>query len=74
MNELIKQMTDGLHKGFIDRHHPYGDTFRPQLLVNDRKRKTNVLGTLVDELKSSEGFMFSVAFITESGLASLKSH
>src|SRR5690625_322852 len=34
----------------------------------------NVLTTLIDELKSSQSFMFSVAFITESGLASLKSH
>ena len=74
MSELINHVSDGLHKGFIDRHYPYGDQFKPKLLVNDRKRKLDVLSTIVDELKSSQGFMFSVAFITESGLATLKSH
>ena len=37
------------------------------------KKNNNVLNTLQEELGSSEDFLFSVAFITESGLATLKS-
>src|SRR5690625_5314586 len=58
--------------GFIDRYHPYGDRFKPQLLVNDRKRKMNVLTTIIDELKCSQSFIFSLAFINESGFEILK--
>lgn len=74
MCELINQISNGLYKGFIDKFYPYGDQFKPQLLVNDRRRKMDVLSSIIEELRNSQSFMFSVAFITESGLATLKSH
>src|SRR5699024_228686 len=48
--------------------------FKPELLVNNTKKDENVLNSLLEELDKSKSFFFSVAFITESGLAMLKSH
>src|SRR5690625_3696050 len=48
--------------------------FKPELLVNNTKKDENVLNSLLEELDNSKSFLFSVAFITESGLAMLKSH
>ncbi|SEN98784.1 hypothetical protein SAMN04488134_10339 [Amphibacillus marinus] len=49
-------------------------TYKPELLVNNIHTDENVLTSLLDELNHCESFFFSVAFITESGLATLKSH
>ncbi|MFC7062531.1 DUF3427 domain-containing protein [Halobacillus seohaensis] len=74
MENIIEQMQHSFQKGFIDRNHSQSSRFRPELLVNQASKRQDVLTTLVDELKSCQSFMFSVAFITESGLATLKSH
>ena len=44
----------------------------PKLLVNNNEE--NVLSTIINELHKCKTFTISVAFITEGGLASLKSH
>lgn len=44
----------------------------PKLLINNAQE--NVLATIIDELYRCESFSISVAFVTESGLASLKTH
>ncbi|MUV37642.1 Type I site-specific deoxyribonuclease [Lentibacillus sp. JNUCC-1] len=63
-----------MHKGFIDRHYGKMDTYKPRLLINNAKENEDVLTSLVEELDHCNAFIFSVAFITESGLATLKSH
>ncbi|MYL39215.1 DUF3427 domain-containing protein [Halobacillus litoralis] len=74
MESIIEQLQNSFHKGFIDREFSTSTRFRPELLVNNKQQRKDVLTSLVDELKNCRSFMFSVAFITESGLATLKSH
>lgn len=70
MEQLIHKMKNSLHKGFIDQSNPVSGQFKPKLLSN--KSHENVLSTLLQEMKTCETFIFSVAFITEGGLATLK--
>ncbi len=74
MDPLIQQLQNSFHKGFIDKEYIHSGRFKPELLVNNIDKRQDVLTSLIDELKSCQSFMFSVAFITESGLAVLKSH
>lgn len=74
MDTFIQNLETSLHRGFIDRNQSQAGNFLPRLLVNNYKENESVLTTLVEELTHCESFMFSVAFITESGLATLKSH
>ncbi|MBP1970207.1 superfamily II DNA or RNA helicase/HKD family nuclease [Virgibacillus natechei] len=74
MENFIQNLEASLHKGFIDQKYKESSRFSPKLLVNDTKQNENVLNPLLEELETSKSFIFSVAFITESGLATLKSH
>ena len=74
MGEFIRDLETSLYKGFIDHRHNSNGNFKPQLLVNHAKGNETVLTPLLDELENCNSFIFSVAFITESGLATLKSH
>ncbi|PNZ28577.1 DUF3427 domain-containing protein [Staphylococcus rostri] len=71
MTHLLEDFTQSLHKGFIDRSIPHKGNFMPKLLVNNHEE--NVLSTIINELYKCKSFTISVAFITESGIASLKS-
>ncbi|KXH80741.1 DUF3427 domain-containing protein [Sporosarcina sp. HYO08] len=73
MEAFIKNLEVSLHEGFIDKSVHKSGSFKPELLVNNGKANVNVLNALQEELQTSEDFLFSVAFITESGLATLKS-
>ncbi|MFD2638692.1 DUF3427 domain-containing protein [Piscibacillus salipiscarius] len=73
MEELIKDIESSLRKGFIDRNVKSTNRYEPQLLINNQKSKESVLSTFHEELENCNTFIFSVAFITESGLATLKS-
>ncbi|MBY0223861.1 DUF3427 domain-containing protein [Sporosarcina aquimarina] len=73
MEDFIRNLTTSLHKGFIDKGQSNFGRFKPELLINNEKKNNYVLNTIQEELASSEDFLFSVAFITESGLATLKS-
>ncbi|MGD6817989.1 DUF3427 domain-containing protein [Metabacillus sp. 113a] len=73
MSNLVEKLKTSLHKGFIDKQTVSGH-FRPELLVNNTRKNENVLNAVLEELEKSIDFIFSVAFITESGLATLKSH
>ncbi|MBV2560953.1 DUF3427 domain-containing protein [Staphylococcus aureus] len=70
MSRLLNDFNQSLHKGFIDKHISHKGNYTPKLLVNNKNEK--VLSTIIDELQKCETFYFSVAFITESGLDSLK--
>jgi HKD family nuclease len=74
MEDLLSQLKHSLQKGFIDKKHSEFSRFKPELLVNQKDKRQDVLTSLTDELKTCRTFMFSVAFVTESGLATLKSH
>ena len=70
MEQLIRKMENSLYKGFIDQSKPVSGQFKPKLLSN--RSHENVLTTLLQEMKTCKTFTFSVAFITEGGLATLK--
>ncbi|WP_035512644.1 DUF3427 domain-containing protein [Halalkalibacillus halophilus] len=71
-NLLVNDLENSLRKGFIDHHTKSTGKYEPQLLVNNRNKSENVLSTFLEELERCNTFIFSVAFITESGLATLK--
>ncbi|MBO1212158.1 DEAD/DEAH box helicase [Staphylococcus nepalensis] len=72
MDNLLEDFNQSLYKGFIDRTISHKGNFMPKLLINNKDE--NVLSTIINELYKCKSFTISVAFITESGLASLKSH
>lgn len=73
MTHFTEQLKNSLEKGFIDKHHHHVSPFKPELLMNEKHKRQDVLTSLLDELKGCQSFLFSVAFITEAGLATLKS-
>lgn len=58
--------------GFIDRKKGHSYSTTPQILVNNKVSQKKVLTTLRHELEYCQEFWFSVAFVTKSGLASIK--
>jgi len=72
VGDFTNNLEASLHKGFIDKEYEKAANYDPQFLVNIGQRR--VLTSILEELEKSQSFMFSVAFITESGLAMLKSH
>ncbi|WP_152657086.1 DUF3427 domain-containing protein [Oceanobacillus sp. CFH 90083] len=74
MDNFLRDLKDSLYKGFINQNSEKIDSYKPRLLVNNAIRNENVLSSLLEELDKCKSFIFSVAFITESGLATLKSH
>lgn len=69
----MRNLNDSLNWGFINHEQESLDQYKPKLLVNNREAGDNVLTPLLEELQQCRFFTFSVAFITESGLAVLKS-
>ena len=74
MGNFLRNLEDSIHKGFINQDFITPGSYKPQLLVNNTAENENVLSTLLDELEHCDTFLFSVAFITESDLATLKAH
>ncbi|MEH7136758.1 DUF3427 domain-containing protein, partial [Priestia megaterium] len=72
--DFIQSLEASLHKGFINEKHTTSGSYTPKLLITDVKNNEHVLTSLLEELDKCQSFIFSVAFITESGLATLKSH
>lgn len=71
MTDTIQQIISGLHTGFIDKSIFSEDYYLPRLLVNNPARKEKVLSSIIQELETCDEFFFSVAFITNSGVATL---
>lgn len=69
--DLRASMSNSLYTGFIDGNTVSLEEYQPRLLINDSKRGRKVLTCLIDELRKCEEFFFSVAFITNSGVAVL---
>ena len=69
-DKLILNLNQSLKKGFIDKNLTNESNLTPKLLVKNKNQ--NVLTSIINELEKCYSFFISVAFITESGLASLK--
>jgi superfamily II DNA or RNA helicase len=74
MDNPIQHLKSTLNWAFIDHQQDSLDQYKPRLLVNNKETSDFVLTPLLEELDRCQSFIFSVAFITESGLATLKSH
>lgn len=57
--------------GFVDCSLSSNPEYRPKLLLNSKTNETKVLSTLIHELEICDEFFFSVAFVTNSGVATL---
>jgi superfamily II DNA or RNA helicase/HKD family nuclease len=69
--EVISLLREALETGFIVKEHASYTEYQPQLVINDKRLKTKILGSLNRELQLCESFIFSVAFLTTSGVAVL---
>ena len=68
---MLENILNGIKNGLIDSNEKALDNYKPRLLINDPERQAKVLSTIDAELSKCEEFLFSVAFITESGVAVL---
>lgn len=66
---MQNELRNALETGFIDRTFASYTYYQPKLIVNDKKQKKKILSTLLYELEHCEGFVFSVAFLSKSGVA-----
>lgn len=60
-----------LEAGFIDYDVKTDERFLPKILTNNQEQKVKVLENLLYELENCDEFFFSVAFVTNSGIACL---
>lgn len=65
------ELARSLYTGFVDSAEISLAEYQPKLLINNSKRGQKVLTNIVSELNKCEEFFFSVAFVTNSGVASL---
>lgn len=68
MTDILER---SLKKAFIDQKIE-GSLYDPKIIINDTKTKQYMLNVLQEELNACEEFFFSVAFLTQDGLAALK--
>ncbi|HEM5462066.1 DEAD/DEAH box helicase [Streptococcus suis] len=73
-NNLFQDhLLHSLQYGFIDREIFQEGIYSPKILINDTETHRYVLNDIQEELSKAKSFAFSVAFITQSGLALIKS-
>ena len=60
-----------LEAGFIDLNIETDERFLPKILTNNQQKQVKVLENLTLELEACDDFFFSVAFVTNSGIACL---
>src|SRR6056300_1700420 len=68
---MIEDLTNSLAKGYLSQSFDAKDNFLPEILTNDSKQGVKVLSSLTSALSDCEEFIFSTAFLTTSGVASL---
>lgn len=65
-------LEQSLKKAFIDKSTGYHSHYDPAVIINKPDKKEFFLNTLQGELENSSQFLFSIAFITQDGLNSIK--
>lgn len=65
------EFLSSLEQGFINSQTQAGGQYVPRILTNSASEHTNVLAELKRELGACERFDFSVAFITQGGIATI---
>lgn len=67
----VAELRKGLETGFVNLQYMADDRYVPKILTNNKTKQTKVLDTVLYELERCDEFFFSVAFITNSGVACL---
>lgn len=71
---LFKEnLLESLQYGFVDNQKELNNQYSPKIVINNPKEKQFVLSDIQEELEKSTAFYFSVAFVTKSGIAMIKS-
>lgn len=70
MNNKVNELRKSIETGFINSEYLSEQQYQPELLTNDKQGK-KILITIKEQLGSCDHFWFSVAFLTNSGLASI---
>lgn len=68
---MTDQLEQSLKKAFIDQTIQ-GSQFDPKIIINNASQQQYMLNVLQEELETCQAFFFSVAFLTQDGLAALK--
>ncbi len=71
MNNLKKNMLEGLYNAYIDSDKYFDNKYIHSLVSNDSKRNKKVSTVLEEELQTCDSFLISVAFITLDGIERL---
>lgn len=66
-----EDLARSIYTGFVDNSEISLAEYHPKLLINNSKRGQKVLTCITNELNKCDEFLFSVAFVTNSGVASL---
>jgi superfamily II DNA or RNA helicase len=69
--EYMKELEKGIVNGFINGSTIALEDYKPKLIVNNSEKGEKVLTCIHSELKRCDEFLFSVAFVTESGVLTL---
>ncbi len=72
-NQFEKNLLDSLRFSFIHNQYGQNQAYAPKLLINQDEKQRYVLLDLQEELAKAASFYFSVAFVTQSGIALIKS-
>ena len=67
----VAELRKGLEAGFVNLQYAADDRYLPKILTNNKVKQTKVLDSVLYELERCDEFSFSVAFITNSGVACL---
>lgn len=67
----IEDLKNSMYTGFINDEINSFEEYQPSLLVNDKNKEVKFLTSIIDEIGTCTEFYFSVAFITNSGVASI---
>lgn len=68
----MEDLTNSLRTGFIDSQFTSLEHYQPRLVLNSTSNNTKVSEYIRRELNECTSFMFSVAFIAQSGISVLK--
>lgn len=69
--QITKEILKANETGFINNLVNSNLALRPKLLINDFSKGSKVLSEITSELTKCNHFMFSIAFITMSGITPL---
>ncbi|MFY8171314.1 MAG: hypothetical protein ACOVJ4_01605 [Sphingobacteriaceae bacterium] len=71
MDNFFQIFNGSLQTGFVDKTILSNLIYQPSLLVNQKKPPIKVLSTIIHELEYCNEFFISVAFVTNSGVATI---